>query len=285
MDRKFIIILALTSIICFGLGIATTVMAEQSQGTPESGADSRIKETYDDLVTLNYGSDNSGAWGDWGGMWNRLKSSAEWTPNGNLNAGEVIEGKTFYNDSRGESVGTLEVTNYEAQSVSERDDIALVDFGETVTWTKTNETPEVWKDEVTKLYWSGVQGTATSNNFNRATCDFFSNSLRGDYNGLTSACGNAINRCALLELDANADGIVDTKWYLPTIKELSQASIHGVYKGTNTDWVTTGTFWSSTERYDGGTYKWFSYFYYNYNVTATYSSTYGVRCVLRELSN
>lgn len=40
---------------------------EQVGESPDSGATSRIKETYDYLVTEGFGFEGAGSWGDWGG--------------------------------------------------------------------------------------------------------------------------------------------------------------------------------------------------------------------------
>ena len=75
----------------------TFVKAEQSGNSPESTTTSRIKTLSDSLTTLGFGSTNSGSWGDWGGMWNRIYSAATWTPNdATATISDVTSGKTFY---------------------------------------------------------------------------------------------------------------------------------------------------------------------------------------------
>ena len=83
------------------------VLAEKpTDDTPESGATSYIKATYDSIVALSHGSVAAGAWGDWGSYWNRIRSAAEWVPSGNAETTDVVSGKTFYKDSRSQATGT-----------------------------------------------------------------------------------------------------------------------------------------------------------------------------------
>ena len=67
-------------LIMSGILFAAKISAEQNDSSPESGSTSRIKATYDSLVTLTHGSESSGSWGDWGSMWNRIRSAGEWVP-------------------------------------------------------------------------------------------------------------------------------------------------------------------------------------------------------------
>ncbi|MBU6388999.1 DUF1566 domain-containing protein [Patescibacteria group bacterium] len=78
--------------------------AEQSGGSPESGATSRLKTLYDSLVASGYGSDSNTP--DWGTDWNRIQTAATWTPSGNATAGDVASGKTFYGGNRTQVTGT-----------------------------------------------------------------------------------------------------------------------------------------------------------------------------------
>ena len=71
--------------------------------TPDSGVTSTIREVYNSLVTLGYGEET----GDWGTIWNRIKSAAEWTPDGDVTAEDVKSGVIFYSDSRTQETGTL----------------------------------------------------------------------------------------------------------------------------------------------------------------------------------
>ena len=111
------------------------------------------------------------------------------------------------------------------------------------------------------------------------SCSFFSATSRGNYNGAESACGNAINACAALELDANSDGSMETDWYLPSQGELLQAYLDGMYLATSSSWATTDAFWSSTENQFSNTYAWISTFNQGYSNYAGKSTNNYVRCV------
>ena len=94
------------STIFFLLGVVTTQTFQyfvKADSTPDSGSTSKLRELYDSLVDLGYGVET----GEWGIVWNRIKSAAEWTPSGDVTASDVKEGLTFYNDSRELQTGTL----------------------------------------------------------------------------------------------------------------------------------------------------------------------------------
>jgi len=209
--------------------------AEQSGGSPESGATSRIKAIYDSLVTLTYGSESAGSWGDWGAYWNRIRSAAETS------------------------------ANYLAQSLEEYDDAkyggshgAGEGGGEESSWSDT--ATDVFKDNRSGLYWSNTLGSYTNSfNADHSLCNFFAANPRGNYDGSDLDCGNAINACGALSKEAVAgQGAVDD-WYLPSEKQLMQAYIDGIYNNTNTTWVTTGLCWSSSEYSDGSGRAWLVY--------------------------
>lgn len=283
--NKYAIYIIPTVILLVSVFFSFKIFAEQSGTSPESGMTSRIKSTYDSLVTLGNGAETAGSWGNWGPVWNRIRSSSEWVPTSDATSNDVSLGKTFYSGaSRTVKTGTMSNIDYEKQSLVILDDRAGIDYGETGSWTKTNASPEVWKDETTGLYWSGVQG-GTTDNRNDHDCPFYNFAKRGDYDGSEGWCGNAINICGTLSLDANGNGTPDVKWYLPSAKELAQASIDSIYKKTNPGWVTQNSFWSSSR--DAGTANYAYYVYlatieirYTYNYTS--NSNY-VRCVLRDL--
>lgn len=317
---------------------ATAVLAEQSGDTPESGAVSYIKQIYDSVVTLGYGSDSEGRWGNWGAMWNRIRSAAEWMPSGTAGVEDVAKGKTFYSGSRALMSGTMALTgdagvddvvlgktfysnsltklvgtapvpfDYSLQALSEYDDCEgdedwtmnpgeIGDYqGEESTWTNTlplnGGSEEVWKDERTGLYWSHLILFAT-NEFqdqDHSSCLFFDGITETDrmasrysYDGLTSACGDAINTCGSLELDADVDGVAETEWYLPSQKELLQAYIDGIYNQAGIDLTTRYSFWSSTEVSDYPDAAWHIYLHNGSpsNDGKGFGEP-GVRCVTRK---
>lgn len=301
----------------FGLWqIKLNVFAEQSGSSPESGADSRIKAVYDSLVSLSHGSESAGGWGNWGTWWNRIRSAGEWVPSGDAAVGDVKSDKTFYKDSRTQQTGTLSLTGdattadvgsgktfysdsftqqagtadlyyFDEQSLVEWDDYKTGDStAEEAVWTNTagTATAGVWKDTRTGLYWSNSRGQF-DNIFPDTThtaCPFFALSDRGAYDGLDADCGNSINACGILSLDADGDAVAETDWYLPSQKELQQAYIDGAYN-QNSTWTTTSNFWSSTELSDNPAYAWYVLLHYGYtNVNTKVTATYDVRCVRRD---
>ena len=273
-----IILLLIIAVLSIGIFVVGDTLAEQSPGSPDSEEDSILKETYDNLKGLGYGSEE----GSYGGMWNRIISSAEWVPNGTVSEDTVVSGYTFYNGSRTEKTGTLDFPSYEAQSLQAKDFRDSNGSDSWSSWTKTNTTPEVWYDGRTGLYWSASQGSKT-NQFTISACDFFTTTPRGNYDGSDPDCGDAINTCGTLALDADGDGTADTSWYLPTQAELMQVYLNGIYLATSTAWVTGNTFWSSTEYQSNSSYAWYTNLYYGYTSNLTKTTSYSVRCVLRDL--
>lgn len=297
----------------------TSVLAEQSGNTPDSGSTSRIIETYDSIDTLGYGSDSAGAWGDWG-MWNRIRSAGEWTPSGNASPAQVLSGYTFYSDSRNKLKGNLSLTgdattadvadgktfynnsttlltgtaklamDYSLQQYNEYDDFEgpvgngepIEDYtGDEASWK--NSSTNVWRDERTGLYWSNNLGNFTNlfPNQDHSTCDFFSSTPRGTYNGLDTDCGDAINTCGSLSLDADGDGTPENDWYLPTQKELQQAYLNGMFNHTGSSFTTTGWFWSSSEVSVNSSTAWRILMHYGSTSGGNKASVNGVRCVSR----
>ena len=274
-----IVLLLIIAILSIGIFVVGDTLAEQATGTPESGEDSILRETYDNLNGLGYGSEE----GSYSGIWNRIISSANWVPNGTVSEDKVFPGYTFYNGSRTLKTGTLDYPNYEAQSLQAKDFSIANGSASWSPWEKTNTSPEVWHDKRSGLYWSSSQGNFT-NSFTISTCTFFSTTKRGDYNGGDPTnCGNAIEKCATLSLDANGDGTNETKWYLPTQAELMQAYLNGIYLRTNTTWATGNNFWSSTENQNNISTAWCVSLYNGTTNLNSKTYSYAVRCVLRDL--
>lgn len=284
----------------FGLWqIGSTVFAEKSGSSPESGATSRIKTAYDWLVAkgTNYGATDASDWSNnWGSMWNRIMESAAWEPDGTATEADVASTKTFYagNGDRTIKTGTaLPAVDFTNQQYSSRDDFGgpngsgAEDYqGEESTWT--NPATNVWKDSRTGVYWSASQGSMT-NSFTAislATCNFFTTTPRGAYDGLDNDCGVAINYCGTLNLASG--GTSSTDWYLPSQKELQQAYIDGMYNkaGTNLTnaaaFTTTSYFWSSSERSDDSDRAWDVNLGYGFTYNSTKATGYSVRCVRRD---
>lgn len=277
LSRLEVLIVILIAIFGIGTFVVSKAIAEQSPGTPNSGVNSILKETYETLKSLDYGFET----GSNGAIWNRIISSANWVPNTGLTEADVLKSKTFYEDSRTIKTGTLDFPLYTDQSLQAKDYRDSNASSTWSTWSKSNSSPEVWLDTRTGLYWSPKQTGTYSNEFTIASCDFFTTTPRGNYNGADPDCGNAINVCANLSLDANGDATPETKWYLPTQAELMQAYLDGIYLGANTTWTTGDNYWSSTE--NSITNAWNT----NLNHGSTYgsnkTSSYSVHCVHRDL--
>ena len=291
VSKQTLIFCTLLAIVGFSLyQLQTKVLAEQSGSSPESGVTSRIKTIYDSLVALSHGSDSAGGWGNWGVMWNRIRSAAEWVPSGDASEADVASGKTFYKDSRTQKTGTGSLApDYSEQSRVMYNDAkngASADgdeANEESIWTNTagNATTGVWNDTRTSLYWSANLGSG-NNNYTIASCDFFSATDRGTYSGADSDCGYAINTCGTLSQDATGDAVNETDWYLPTQKELQQAYIDGMYNQTNITFASSNEYWSATEFSDSPGMSWYLGFYYgNTSANANFGIR-NVRCVRRD---
>ena len=257
------------------------VRAEQAGSSPESDSSSRIKVVYDSLVTLTHGAESAGSWGDWGAWWNRIRSAGEWVPGGDLLAKDVLSGKTFHCDSRTQQTGTEGMPMEEFDDMLYDDSLGADDSGvEESTWTNT--ATNVWKDERTDFYWSSDQGQMTNvfPDSDHSPCPFFALSDRGDYDGLDADCGNAINTCGLLSLEAVTGEGAQTDWYLPSQKELMQAYIDGIYNQTSADFATTNSFWSSSERSSNIDNDWYSIPATGYtDRSKKITATHYVRCI------
>ena len=257
----------------------TAVFAEQSGTTPESGVTSRLKEIYDYLVDKNVGSDDAGSWGDWGSMWNGIYSAGDNSLNYELQM--LNEFDDYEGTLEGNIDPTFPVDDYEG------DESVWIN-----TLPLTEDLREVWKDERTGLYWSHRISSSITNIFpnqDHSTCPFFGGATdeekmmaRYNYDGLTAACGNAINACGSLELDANNDGIVETNWYLPSQKEFQQAYIDGIFNQTRALFVPASYFWSSTEMSGNTARAFIGHSTIGYTLDPLKTASNSVRCVTRD---
>jgi len=278
--KKPLILISSFILAAFGFWQAgQAILAEQAASSPESGVDSRTRAVYESVESLAYGSEDAGSWGDWGAWWNRIRSAGEWVPEGDLLAKDVFLGKTFYAGSRTKQTGTLEMFLVEYDDYKNgtgADDSAQ----EEATWT--NPATNVWQDQRTDLYWSNSRGQATNifPNQDHSACPFFALSDWGDYDGTDADCGNAINTCGLLSLEAVTGAGAATDWYLPTQKDYMQAYIDGIYNQTSADFATTNSFWSSSERSSNIDNAWYSIPATGYtDRSKKITATHYVRCI------
>ena len=273
------------------------VGAEQTGSSPESGATSRLKLVHDWLVAKsnpNYGGTQPADYSyDRGTYWNRILYSAFWEPDGTATESDVLSGKTFYSGSnnRVQKTGTLTPPTspgaYYEQFVAYDDYRSYygTDYQEEEsTWTNTNALSgsEVWYDTRTGLYWARSEPATKTNSFTISSCDFYTKTPRGSYDGSDADCGNAINACGTLSLASTQGQSADTDWYLPSQKELQEAYADGIYNKTNAAFTTTSYFWSSTECSSGSSSAW--YVYLRNGDTGYYGKGNGLatRCVRRD---
>lgn len=263
MNKRLVLSTAALIVVFVGLvTVKNIVLAEQSGSSPESGVTSRIKTIYDSLVSLSHGSESAGGWGDWGAMWNRIRSAAEWVPTGDADEADVASGKLFYKDSRTQKTGTASLApDWSLQSLQEFDDYRSLnntgeledDQAEESVWTET--TPGVYYDSRTGLWWAPNDSSNKTNQFIFASCDYFTTTPRGAYAGNDLDCGQAINACASLsKVDVTGES-AKTDWYLPSQKEMMQAYIDGI-ENQPTIGDFSYLYWSSTETSWNDSYAW-----------------------------
>lgn len=267
------------------VAVKTTVLAEQTGSSPESGATSRIKTAYDWLVAkgANYGATDASDWSNnWGSMWNRIMESAAWEPDGTATEADVASTKTFYagNGDRTIKTGTAPpAVDYSTQKLATKDDWFGTYKAEESSWTAVSGSPfagfaalnldsgTVKQDSRTGLWWSASSTTYPTNQF----------TLSAD--GARPTGGQAIAFCDALNT-ASYGGKTD--WYLPTQKELMTAYINGIYSQDPT-FATTSNFWSSTEYSVNSGNAWSVNLYDGNAVNFHFKgNAYSVRCVRRD---
>ena len=278
-----------------GFMISSKSNAEQMGSSPDSGgAESVLVGSYNRLVSKGdtYGSSSSPDFtSNWGTYWNRIMYSAYWEPDGTATSSDVLSGKTFYAGSDNRTIKTGTVASfdidYSKQSLIAYDDYRSyygTDYHEEESvWINTNSSAgsQVWYDSRTGLYWSMSLGSS-SNSFTISTCDFYTSIPRGSYSGGDADCGDAINACGTLSLASTEGSSAKTDWYLPSQKELDGAYIDGIYNKTSAAFVTTDSFWSSTEYSSDSTGAWDENLHRGYASYGNKTSNLAVRCVRRD---
>jgi hypothetical protein len=119
------------------------------------------------------------------------------------------------------------------------------------------------------LWWTAVSAATYTNIFGNAT------------DGVRPTGGNAIGFCNTLNTTPSGGFAGRTNWYLPTMKEIFQAYIDGIYS-QDTTFGTINSFASSTEGSGDNTRAWGGKF--NYGDVGYYLKTetgLNVRCVSR----
>ena len=306
---KKIFIISCLILALFGLSqITQTVFAEGGTGSiPSSGATSRIKTLDDVLTGLGFGSTATGAWGDWGAMWNRIYSAGIWNATlgdavegdvflskkfyaganrtlltgtfsftGDAAVGDVVTGKTFYAGSSTKQTGIgPALIDYSLQKNATEDDSLGIYKDEESTWTNEADGTVgallLSSGEIKKDSRTGLIWSAASSGT-------YTNSFTALTDGTRPTDGNSVLFCNGLNT-ATYGG--KTTWYLPTQKELMQAYIDGIYS-QDTVFGTTSYFWSSSEYSPASTHAW--YVYLDYGSASHYDkgTSNTVRCVRRD---
>ena len=243
------------------VGGAVMVSAESFPGGTDNGKTSRIKQLNDELTTLGHGSPSNTP--DWGANWNRINTSAKWTPDGDTGPSDVRQGKKFYNGSRIEQTGTKLMTGPCPtqgwhDSSSSKADSCVSDWPVAAPAVSGDDK----KDPVTGLVWSKcLQNTAGVN-------DFSTNTSCANYSWDGSASNNNA-RTAIQLCSDRGNG-----WRLPVQKELMQAYIDG----SNFNLMTTAAnHWSATEV--SVTYAWYVNLSNGFTNANTKTNSNYVRCV------
>ena len=308
---KKIFIISCLILALFGLSqITQTVFAEGGTGSiPSSGATSRIKTLDDVLTGLGFGSTATGAWGDWGAMWNRIYSAGIWNAtlgdavegdvfsgkkfyaganrtlltgsfsfSGDAIESNVLSGKTFYAGNSTKLTGTSTAAapiDYSLQKNATEDDSLGIYKDEESTWTNEADGTVgallLSSGEIKKDSRTGLIWSAASSGT-------YTNSFTALTDGTRPTDGNSVLFCNGLNT-ATYGG--KTTWYLPTQKELMQAYIDGIYS-QDTVFGTTSHFWSSSENSSDSTYAWYVGLYYGHTYNLDKGSSTDVRCVRRD---
>lgn len=272
MKKLNVIIPIIAVAIILGFVSISYVLAEKpTDDTPESGATSYIKATYDSIVALGHGSVAAGAWGDWGSYWNRIRSAAEWVPSGDAETVDVVSGKTYYKDSRTQGTGVREVaSSCSTQAYHDNHASATPANNCSKTWGADASVPGAEKkDPVTGLIWSNLlKRNGTVIEFSPTTNTTFSwDASHANNIGITAPVAGSRTAAQLCADQGNG-------WRLPTQKELMQGYIDGSY------WNLTQpsySFWSLSE--STSTYAWFVALNSGNTNTFNKNYTYQVRCV------
>jgi len=302
--------------------VKTTVQAEKSGSSPESGATSRIKTAYDWLVAkgTNYGATDASDWSNnWGSMWNRIMESAAWEPDGTAEASQVVSGETFYagNGDRTIKTGTLALSGDATTS-----DVATGKTFYSNSLTKltgtapaafdySTQSKVIWDDYKNggsadgdnageESAWSNTAGTATTGVWKDSRTGLYWSNSQGflsnsftvatcDYFSTTprGSYTGADSDCGnainyCANLNLAAGGTSSTDWYLPSQKELMLAYVNGIYNQTNTTFATTSNIWSSTENSGNSNAAWRVYLNSGSTNTTNKDTVNPVRCVRRD---
>lgn len=259
--------LVLLLLVAILIGGGMKVYAETYPGGADNGQTSRLKSLATDITNLGYGSDSNAP--DWGALWNRIATSAKWTPSGNATANDVRSGKTFYKDSRTQQTGTYPaptscstmVWSDENASANQTDNCTS-----DLTWTVPSPTVtgDEKKDPRTGLIWSNYLK-------NNAGTVEFATSGGTVFSWDASAAANVAvgGKTASQLCSERGNG-----WRLPSQKEAMQAYIDGSkFNLTNPALI----YWTSTKY--SATGAWYVYLQFGEAARYTMAGAFNVRCV------
>ncbi len=276
--RLFVFLGVFLGLVALALGRQfMIVQAEQTGGTPESGADSRIKQLDDALSSANYGSTDSGSWGDWGDYWNRINSAARAPFNDAL----------IDSTKNGAGTGTLTAFTKETGGVDDYNNNQTIPSDTyKKSWTvcnsgnnycDTGDSNAERQDPNTGLVWTG-RISSSANWFTANNCQQPSNGVAPTGPSACSSNGDAGCVCTKLTggSKTGCEALGDGNWRLPYQKELMLAYIDGSYSELST---STTTYWSSTTNSAGTQSAWYTPLAHGYTNTTTKTNNNSVRCV------
>jgi len=267
--------LLILSIIFIGLATfaitktITTIRAEQSGDSPVAGADSRLKQLADSLITLSYGDPDNGAIGDWGEYWNRISSAAQ----------------DPFNDAKANGLFNGGNTDFPQNKGGIHDDTTLPSGSYTASWTTCNagnsfcdtaDSLAEKKDENTGLIWS-QRISASANWFTANNCLQPSNGVAPQGPDACSANGNPGCICTKLTVSkTGCEAQGDGNWRLPYQKENMMAYIDGGAAALSN---TAASYWSSTTNTTNTPYAWYTHLSNGFTLNTTKTTNFSFRCV------
>jgi hypothetical protein len=263
------IIIVAISLLFAGHSIKTS--AESYPSGSDNGSTSLILGLSNTLSTDGYGSTTNTP--NYGSLWNRIITSAEWTPSGNATASEVLSGNTFYSNSRTQSTGTYPAPGpcptelyYDpyGNPVTQTSNCTA-----NITWALPNGSPAGSNnyDPVTGLIWS-------EDLVNNSGTLAFSTSSGSTWSWDSSGSNNAaVGNLTAAQLCTAMGG----SWRLPTQKEFMQAYIDGSHFNLTGGAPVYAPYWTKTTYSSNNAVS--AYLDYGSTFPLAYSTLNYIRCV------
>lgn len=263
---QFLLSIVFLVLVVFSLNRQIKIIrAEQTGSSPESGADSRLKQLADALTTLDYGSTASGSWGDWGAYWNRINAAARGTFNDAKANGTYNGGNADYPQSVG---GIHDATTLPTGSY--RSIWTTCNVGN--TYCNTGNAQAEKQDANTGLVWSA----RISSGANWFTANNCAQPGSAENPGSCVAHGDVACKCVKLTSSKTGCEALGTGWRLPYQKELMMAYIDGSAEFLSN---SAANYWSGTTNTTTTVNSWFTTLNNGNtgNTTKTYTNAF--RCV------